>query len=46
MLLEDERERLQDQRVPGAPDVEHGAVGFGDAREEPETDVAAAEVGL
>jgi hypothetical protein len=36
ILLEDEREGLQDEGVAGTPEVEHGAIGLGDAREEPE----------
>ncbi|MBP1690429.1 MAG: hypothetical protein H6Q34_1002 [Deltaproteobacteria bacterium] len=46
MRLKDEGERLQDERVTRAPHVEHGAIGLGDAREEPEDDVTASEVGL
>ena len=46
MALEDEGERIQSHRVAGAPQVEHGAIGLGDPREESEADVTAPQVGL
>src|SRR6516162_6708926 len=46
MAWEDEGERIQSHRVAGAPQVEHGAIGLGDPREESEADVTAPQVGL